>query len=149
MRDGLQSDREFNTPAEMLTRATFLAMLATFTAGILLTLAGLIAAEVRLSLAGLAALIFAGVSRAWLQKREALEPSERALAEFAESSPPPDEASGRQLLALLEQWEQLEQKRGTPEFDPWALQALRNDIRKVVESDSALSQLFSELQRAA
>jgi hypothetical protein len=74
---------------------------------------------------------------------------DRALAAIEGEGLMADDSSSRQLLALLEEWEALEQKRGTPDFDPWALQALRNDIRRVVESDPALSQLFAELQRAA
>jgi hypothetical protein len=149
MDDPLHSDREFNTPAEMLTRATFLGVLTALTAGILLTIAGFLAAELRLSLAGMVALGLAGAGRAWLQRQPDSEPAERALEAIAENAPPLDETRGRELLSLLEQWEALEQKRGSPEFDPWALQALRNDIRKIVESDPALSQLFTELQRAA
>ena len=149
MKDPLPHEREFNTPAEMLSRAAFLAMLATLSAGILLTIAGLVAAEIRLALAGLGALAMAGGSRAWLQRRGELESVERSLEDIVERTPPLDETRGRHLLELLQEWEALEQKRGSPDFDPWALQALRNDIRQVVESDPALAHLFHELQRAA
>jgi hypothetical protein len=149
MKPPSQSDREFNSPAEMLARATFLGVLAALTSGILLMVAGLLAAEVRLAGAGLLVLGLAAAGRAWLQRRPDLEPSECMFEAIGEQLPLPDESRSRQLLALLEEWEALEQKRGTPDFDPWALQALRNDIRKVVESDPALSQLFTELQRAA
>jgi hypothetical protein len=149
MNDQHPSDPEFNTPAEMLVRAAFLGMLTALAAGILLTIAGLLAAEIKLSVAGLAALGFAFWSRSWLHRRGDLHGAERALQTVSEEAPPIDEARGHQLLALLHEWETLEQKRGTPDFDPWALQALRNDIRRVVESDPALSQLFTELQRAA
>ncbi len=133
----------------MLSRAVFLAMLAGFSVGILLTLAGLVRAEARLVLAGIGMLVVAGASRTWLQRRGELEPAERALDEMAACIPPPDEARGRELLALLDQWEALEQKRGSADFDPWELQALRNDIRRVVASDPALERIFRELQRAA
>jgi hypothetical protein len=149
MKPPTNSDREFNTPAEMLTRATFLGVLTALTAGILLTIAGVLVAEVRLSVVGLAALGLAGMGRVWLQRRVEEGPGEFALECIAQNSPQPDESRSRQLLALLEEWESMEEKRGTPDFDPWALQALRNDIRKVVESDPALAQLFTELQRAA
>jgi hypothetical protein len=149
MKSPPESNREFNTPAEMLVRATFVGVLTAFTAGILLTIAGILAAEVKLSVAGLAALGLAGAGRAWLRRHEEFEPSERALEKIADNAPPMDDVRSRQLYALLEEWEALEGKRGSAEFDPWALQVLRNDIRKVVESDPALSRLFSELQRAA
>ncbi len=149
MKSPSHHEREFNTPAEMLVRATFLGVLTALTTGILLTIAGLLAAEMRLSLAGLAALGLAGAGRAWLQHRAEYDAAEAALNSIAENGPPLDESRSRQLLALLDEWESLEEKRGSPDFDPWALQVLRNDIRKIVESDPALSQLFQELQRAA
>lgn len=149
MKKELPSDREFNTPAEMVVRATFLGMLGALAGGILLTLAGIWAAEAKLSLAGMGVLSVALVGRAWLQSRGELESADRALDRIAESGPAPDEARGHELLALLEQWEALEQKRGSPDFDPWALQVLRNDIRRVVESDPALNRIFTDLQRAA
>ncbi len=149
MKPPSHSDREFNTPAEMLTRATFLGVLAALTAGILLTIAGLLVSEARIALAGLGVLGLAGAGRAWLQHRAEFERAENAWETVAESSAAMDETRGRQLMALLEEWESLEEKRGSPDFDPWALQILRNDIRKVVESDPALTQLFRELQRAA
>jgi len=142
-------DPDFNPPAVMLSRAVFLAMLAGFSVGILLTIAGLVMAQVQLSLAGVGTLVLAGVGRAWLQRRGEFEPAERALDEMMTCVPPPDEARGRELLALLDKWEALERKRGSADFDPWELQALRNDIRRVVASDPALERLFTELQRAA
>ena len=149
MKDQPPIEGEFNSPAVMLGRAMFLAMLAAVTAGVLLTVAGVLVAEARLAFAGIATLVLAGVSRTWLQRRGELETAERSLEEIAESAPPLDETRGRELLSLLEAWDTLEQKRGSPEFDPWALQALRNDIRRVVESDPALTHLFTELQKAA
>lgn len=140
---------EFNSPTVMLSRAVFLAMLAGFSGGVLLTIAGLVTAEARLALAGIGTLMVAGASRAWLQRRGEFEPADRALDEMVACIPPPDEARGRELLALLDQWEALEQKRGSADFDPWELQALRNDIRRVVASDPALERIFTELQRAA
>lgn len=149
MKHPVPTEREFNTPAEMLSRATFLAMLAALSAGILLTVAGLITAEMRLALAGLGTLVLAGASRVWLHRRGELESVERSLEEIVERAPPVDETHGRQLFELLQEWEALEQKRGSADFDPWALQALRNDIRKLIEGDPALAQLFNELRRAA
>ncbi len=149
MNDEPPQESEFNSPAVMASRAMFLAMIAALTGGILLTIAGFLAAQAQLALAGLGALAIAGVSRAWLKQRGELEPAERALDTIVARTPPPDEMRGHELLLLLEQWEALEGKRGTADFDPWALQALRNDIRRVVESDPALAQLFTELQRAA
>ena len=141
------SHQEFNSPAEMLTRATFVGVLTALTAGIVLTVAGLLAAEIRLAAAGLIALGASALGRAWLRQRADTAPVERALEALGDQTP--DETRSQHLLSLLEEWEALEQKRGSPDFDPWALQVLRNDIRRIVESDPALSQLFAQLQRAA
>jgi hypothetical protein len=117
--------------------------------GIFLIVTGALAAESHWSAAGV--VVLAGMCVGWFlsQRQQPGVPSESVFEVLTQQNPPPDEARGRELLAMLEEWEALEEKRGTPEFDPWALQALRNDIRKVVDSDPALSQLFSELQRAA
>ena len=39
-----------------------------------------------------------------------------------------------ELVRLLQLWEQLEHKRGLPGFDPWAVHAVRHDIREMVEA---------------
>lgn len=63
-----------------------------------------------------------------------------ALATGAEAS----EESARlaTLMALLREWDRLEQGRGAPGFDPWAVQAVRREIRVVVTEDPALARLF-------
>lgn len=144
----MNDDSEFNTPAEMGARATFLFTHAALAAGIVLTVAGVLAMQLALTLAGVAALIAAWIGRSWLRARESASP-DQSLEEIFEGSPPLDDARVAELIALLEQWEALEEKRGSPEFDPWAVQAVRHDIRVVVESDPALEQLFSRLRNAA
>jgi hypothetical protein len=140
---------EFNTRAEMFARAIFLLMHVAFAFGIIATAAGLLSIEPKLMLAGLAALIAGWNARSWLRKTGELVGSERALQSIAEGVPPLDDASVAELIALLEQWESLEQKRGSPDFDPWAVQAVRHDICVVVQRDPALQYLFTTLRRAA
>lgn len=147
MKNPLDSHREFNTPAVMLARATFLATLAALAGGILLMIAGVVAWQPHWSVAGLGVVGLACVGRAWLQRRGEFAPAERALGEVLESGPPLDSPHAVRLMFLLEQWEDMEGKRGSAEFDPWALQALRNEIRCEVESDPALAELFRRLQR--
>ncbi len=149
MKQRLESPREFNTPAEMLARATFLATLAMLAFGLLLTVAGVVAWQPHWLAGGLAAVGFAWAGRAWLRRRGELEPVERAFNGLFADERATDGAPAAQLLSLLERWEAMEEKRGTAEFDPWELQALRNEIRAVVASDPALEALFMRLQRAA
>ena len=148
MNGHLPGNRDFNTPAEMLARAMFMGMLVALTTGILLMIAGLVGEQPRLLLAGLGALGITWVARTWLHRSGALDSSAAAAVAMIDTAGF-NEDHGRELLRLLEEWEKLEQQRGSPEFDPWALQVVRNDIRKVVESDPALTRMFDELQRAA
>ena len=142
-------DNEFNTPEEMLVRVTFLVCLAAFTAGILLMLAG--AAWHDLRMVGLGALLLtvAGLTRSWLCRHGRFDDAEAALHEFGQVGPPTDAAKIAELVRLLRLWEELESKRGSPGFDPWAVHAIRHDIRDMVEADPALEGLFRDSRRAA
>lgn len=140
---------EFNTPQEMLLRASFVICLAAFAAGILLILGGMVTRSLPLLGFGLSALALAGVVREWLRRNDRLTHVQRVIEEIAADSPPLDPAGTAELARLLTEWEDMEAKRGSPEFDPWALQALRNDIRKTVERDPALESLFREIERRA
>jgi hypothetical protein len=135
-------ENEFNTPHEMLLRAVFLVCLAALTSGILLALAGAAAHNVRLLGMGVAALVVALVCREWLRRQGQLGEVERALNDVARAEPSLDAARVAELVRLLQEWEQLEQKRGSADFDPWAVQALRHDIRVMVEKNPALDRLF-------
>jgi predicted membrane chloride channel (bestrophin family) len=135
-------ENEFNTPHEMLLRTVFLVCLAALTSGILLTLAGAATHDVRLLGLGVAALIVALLTREWLRRQGKLGEVETALNNVARAEPSLDAARVAELVRLLQEWEQLEQKRGSADFDPWAVQALRHDIRVMVEKDPALDRLF-------
>lgn len=117
--------------------------------GAFLTIGGMLSSQLHWSLTGLVAVALVWASRRWIQRHGQCDPAERTVHALSQIGPPPDEARAQELMALLKQWEALEQKRGSPEFDPWTLQILRNDIRNVVESDPALEALFTNLQKAA
>jgi hypothetical protein len=142
-------ESEFNTPQEMLLRASFAICLAAFAAGILLILGGMATRSLPLLGFGLGALALAGLVREWLRRNDHLSHVQRVIEEIAAEAPPLDPARTAQLAKLLTEWEAMEAKRGSPEFDPWALQALRNDIRNAVERDPALESLFREIERRA
>jgi hypothetical protein len=142
-------ENEFNTPQEMFVRVTFLACLAAFTAGVLVMLAGAAAHDLRLVGTGALLLIAGGLMRSWLCRHGRFDEAEAALQEFTQAGPPTDAARVAELVRLLRQWEELESKRGSPGFDPWAVQAIRHDIRDMVEADPALEGLFHDPRRAA
>jgi hypothetical protein len=142
-------DNEFNTPEEMLIRATFLVCLGAFTAGILLLMAGALTGELRLVAAGAGLLAIAGLTRGWLRRRGKFEPAQMELPEVPAMRLPIEAARVDELVQLLRQWNEMEARRGSPGFDPWALQSLRHDIREMVEADPALDGLFHVSRRAA
>ena len=142
-------ESEFTTPEEMIVRASFIIYLAAFAAGIVLIIGGMATRSLPLLGFGLGALALGGGVREWLRRNDHLDSVQQAIAEIASDGPPVDPTRAAELFALLTEWEELEAKRGSPEFDPWALQVLRNNIRVTVEKDPALETLFREIQRRA
>jgi len=47
-----------------------------------------------------------------------------------------------ELAALLQEWDGLERARGSRRFDPWALQAVRSEIRATVQENDTLRRLL-------
>jgi hypothetical protein len=142
-------DNEFNTPEEMLVRTTFLLCLTAFTAGVLLLLAGAATHELRLAIAGLLSLLISGLTRSWLRRHGKLDEADIAFQGTANAEESPHDARITELVRLLQLWEELENKRGSPGFDPWAVQAVRHDIRQMVDADPMLERLFRGSRRAA
>jgi predicted membrane chloride channel (bestrophin family) len=143
-----RDENEFNAPEEMVVRITFLLCLIAFTAGVILTLVGAVAHEFRLVAAGVISLVLAATTRSWLKRNGAFEEVEQVVDRAARSEVSPHDARIAELVRLLQLWEQLENKRGSPAFDPWAVQAVRHDIREMVEADPALERLFRSSRRA-
>ena len=144
-----RDDNEFNTPEEMLERVAFLVCLGGFTAGILLMLAGAAAHELRLVGVGALLLAIAAWTRSWLRQRGKFQITEGTLHEFVEPGATAEAARVAELVRLLRKWDELESKRGSPGFDPWAVQVVRHDIRMMVETDPALENLFHDSRHAA
>lgn len=144
-----EPDDEFNTPAEMLTRLAFVAWLASVPSGILLTLAGFLAARWTLIIAGVGLLMCGWCLRDWLRRRGELETVADKLDAVHTFGAQAEQTNLARLTALLREWDALEQRRGSPGFDPWAVQAVRNDILAVVEQDPALLSLFRAHRQAA
>lgn len=142
-------ENEFNTPEEMLVRTTFLVCLAAFTAGVVLLLAGAVSHEIRLVAAGVLSLVVSALTRSWLKRTGKFEEAEQVFDRAALTEESPHDARITELIRLLQLWETLEHKRGSPGFDPWAVQAVRHDIREMVEADPALETLFRSSRRAA
>ena len=132
-----------------MVRATFLICLAAFTAGIVLLLAGAFAHEIRLVAAGVLSLVISALTRSWLKRTGRFDEAEQVFEQASEADASTHEARIAELVRLLQLWEKLENKRGSPGFDPWAVQAVRHDIREMVEADPALEGLFRSSRRVA
>jgi hypothetical protein len=68
----------------------------------------------------------------WLKRGNKLAECDRALDAMFRGATGPDDEDG--LEALLSRREALEQRRGTPGFDPWAVQAVRREISDYVKA---------------
>jgi hypothetical protein len=128
----------------MLVRAAYLAMLAAFLGGVILVVTGLVSGQWRLVAAGIGAWVVGALTRGWLRRTGKWAQADAAFNAMTACGPPVNESRVAELVALLRQWEAHEQKRGSAEFDPWALQVVRNDIRALVADDPALEQLLHE-----
>ena len=134
---------ELNPPAQVLVRVALVLSLFVVVAGLALFLTGCASQHAPQAFAGLACLLLATGGllglRTWA-------PGLTAVAldfDFMPSSGMVDgDRPVGQLVDLLQQWEELEHGRGSPNFDPWAVQAVRHDIRAVVEADPTLERLF-------
>jgi hypothetical protein len=127
----------------------FLLCGAAFTLGIILLLAGAAGHDITIAAAGALLLVMGGGARSWLREREKLESADLAWSEVGHAGPPAEAERVAELVRLLRKWEQLESRRGSPAFDPWALQAIRHDIRAMVETDPALERLFHDTGKVA
>ena len=142
-------DNPFNTPEEMLIRAAYLMWVAGFAMGIVLVLLGAMVHDLRILAGGFGALVLATLGRAWLKHKGQFSRADMALNEFVQPGAAADAAKVAELVRLLRQWDDMERKRGSPAFDPWTLQAIRHDIREMVDADPALEGLFHDRRSAA
>ena len=108
--------------------------------GMVLILLGAVFGDFRLLAGGIVALTVAGGAREWLQSRGRFESAEDALHGFLGGEPLSPEAV--ELMRLARECQALERLRGTRRFDPWAVQALRHDMRELVAKDPSLERFL-------
>ena len=140
---------EFNTLQEMLARFAFILFLGSFIAGFLLVTASLFTHELRTMALGLLLLGFSMLARMYLRRGNEFQEAESALGDVGHAKPPVDASQVAGLVQLLREWEALESRRGSPGFDPWALQSVRHDIRVIIDENPALEGLFHAHRHAA
>jgi len=129
-----------------LMRVTVLAYLSAMAIGCILAFYSVIFRRADFFLGAIFAAVVVGAARTFLQDK--LAASAREMNTSGDEGSPwaedGERGDGRasELVHLLREWENLERARGTPDFDPWALQSTRNEIRLAVQSDPALEMLF-------
>lgn len=133
----------------MLARAAFLLRLGGLTGGVVLLGVALVSQQAALAIAGGLALAAGGASHEWLRRHGRLASAAEGFDRYAVMTDMADDTHLAQLMNLLHEWDALERRRGLAGFDPWALQATRNDIHALVASDPALDRLFRAHDRAA
>ncbi len=131
-------DTRFNTPAEMLVRLVFVSRYFFFLSGLFLGMSAFYQGSV---LDAMKALFFFSVMTAghqWLKRHDKLGECDRALnAMFGGAALPDDE-----IDRLLQRRQILEEQRGTPGFDPWAVQAVRREISDYVRQHPEATRRF-------
>ena len=119
-------DNRFNTPAEMLVRLVYASRFFFFLAGLVFGASALHTGSVHDVIKALFFFFAMLAGHQWLKRRGKLDECDRALDAMFREDVAPDE--GDELESLLQRRAALEEKRGTPGFDPWAVQIVRREI---------------------
>ena len=123
-------DPQFNTHAEMWVRFVFVSRCILFLATLIFGAIAWSDNSVIDSLKTAAFFTAMIASHQWLKRRGKLADCDRALeAMFRDEVAPNDDG---ELESLLQRRAALEEKRGQPGFDPWAVQVLRREISDYV-----------------
>ena len=128
------SDR-FNPPAEMAARAAYIAKGALGLLGTVLSLSASADHDVPSLLRGALCLAIALLLHELLVRSGRLEACRASIDSIGAAEPPlPEGEDSMSFAALLEQRARIEAKRGTPDFDPWSLSAVRHQIRAYLDA---------------
>jgi hypothetical protein len=135
-----------SAPSTLSLRLTLVAYLVAVAAGFVLVFYSLIFMRAELLAAAAAAGAIALAARAVLRERmpdgmkaEAIFDEETFSTEAAKAG---ESARVGGLVSVLREWDAQEQARGSANFDPWALQSARHELRNAILEDPALKQLF-------
>jgi len=136
-------DNRFNTPAEALVRLVYVARALFLFFGFVLALAAQRSGATVDVVKAIFCFSAAIAGHLWLRRGGRLERSRRALDEMFLGEPAVFDAEA-ELETLIHRREALEEKRGTPGFDPWAVQIARREISDYVEHHPEVRDRFDE-----
>lgn len=128
-------------------RLLFLFCLFAFAAGPLFFFAGILNSRGEYLAGGV---LFFGVGlgvRRALRRRGEWASAEAAFDAIGKEPTSPIMVREEAFLLLLRQREALEAARFSRGFDPWALQAVRRELRAAIERDHALARIFRGYER--
>jgi hypothetical protein len=128
----LPRDTRLNTPAEMLVRLVFAARYFLFFAGAFFSASALHHGSGEDAVKASGCFVAMAAGHGWLKRGGRLAECNRAMDGMFRGGTTPDDEDG--LYALLSRREALEQRRGTPGFDPWEVQAVRREINDYVKA---------------
>lgn len=137
-------ETEESSPAAIAARALFVGYLGAVAAAPILLVLALATGHLAMLGGSVLAVAVAGLCRQWLQGQQRFETTKAqfdAISGSKEAEVTPSEHRAH-FIELLREWDDLEHKRGSPSFDPWAAQAVRQSIREMVAGDPALERLF-------
>lgn len=124
-------DTRINTPAEMLVRLVFASRYISFFSGLFLSAYALHHGSAHDALKALVCFAAMIAAHVWLKNHNKLDECHRALEGMFNGWAGQGDDD---LDALLQRREALEEKRGTPGFDPWAVQAVRREINDYMKT---------------
>jgi hypothetical protein len=135
-----------SAPSTLSLRLALVAYFLAVAAGFVLVFYSLVFMRVELLAAAAVAGAIALAARAVL--RERMPDGMKVDAIFDEETISAEESTSVEIgrvsgvVKLLREWDALEQARGSADFDPWALQSARHEIRNAINEDPALERLF-------
>ena len=131
----MKPSHRFNPPAEIAARAAYLAKGILGYAGVIMLFAAAVEHDVAGLLRGALCLAVSMLLHALLLRSGRLEACRDSLDAIGASEPPlPEGEDSSGFASLLEQRNCIEAKRGTPDFDPWSLSAVRHQIRAYLDA---------------
>ena len=133
-------DTRFNTPAEALVRLVFICRGLFLFFGFVLALSAQHSGS--MSEAMKAFFFFSAMvgCHLWLRRGGRLDECHRALNEMFSG----ESAADNEVETLIHRREALEEKRGTPGFDPWAVQIVRREISDYVSHHPESARRFED-----
>jgi hypothetical protein len=123
-------DNQFNTPAEMLVRFVYASRFFFFLISLICGVSALRTGLLHDAVKTVVFLIAMIACHQWLKRRGKLDECDRSLERMFGGGVSSNDEDG--LESLLQRRAALEEKRGTPGFDPWAVQAVRREINDYV-----------------